>query len=106
MRGEAEPGARPVLDLSLELSAHMLVLARVDDSLEAAHARLRRVLEAGDALECFRQNVAAQGGEVRVCDDPAAFLPLVSESMRGRILRAQASLRKLKPRKSVMRLPR
>ena len=82
MRGEAEPGARPVLDLSLELSAHMLVLARVDDSLEAAHARLRRVLEAGDALECFRQNVAAQGGEVRVCDDPAAFLPLVSESSK------------------------
>ncbi|MFZ0062429.1 MAG: thymidine phosphorylase [Pyrinomonadaceae bacterium] len=82
LRGEAEPGARPVLDLSLELSAHMLVLTRVDDSLEAAHARLQRVLEAGDALERFRQNVAAQGGEARVCDDPAAFLPLVSESIK------------------------
>ena len=82
LRGEAEPGARPVLDLSLELSAHMLVLARVDDLLEAAHARLQRVLEAGDALERFRQNVAAQGGEARVCDDPAAFLPLVSESIK------------------------
>jgi thymidine phosphorylase len=82
LRGEAAPGARPVLDLSLELSAHMLVLARVDDSLEAAHARLQRVLEAGDALERFRQNVAAQGGEARVCDDPAAFLPLVSESIK------------------------
>jgi pyrimidine-nucleoside phosphorylase len=82
LRGEAEPGARPVLDLSLELSAHMLVLARIDDSLEAAHERLQRVLDAGDALECFRQNVAAQGGEARVCDDPAAFLPLVSESIK------------------------
>src|SRR5216110_3301857 len=29
LRGEALNGARPVLDLSLELSAHMLVLARV-----------------------------------------------------------------------------
>ena len=28
LRGESEDGARPVLDLSLELSAHMLVLAR------------------------------------------------------------------------------
>ena len=82
LRGEAELGARPVLDLSLELSAHMLVLARVDDSLEAAHERLQRVLDAGDALECFRQNIAAQGGEARVCDDPAAFLPLVSESIK------------------------
>jgi pyrimidine-nucleoside phosphorylase/thymidine phosphorylase len=82
LRGEAEPGARPVLDLSLELSAHMLVLARVDDSLEAAHARLQRVLDAGKALECFRQNIAAQGGDARVCDDPASFLPLVSDSIK------------------------
>src|SRR5688572_23955691 len=41
LRGETEDGARPVLDLSLELSAHMLVLSRVDDSLDAAHTRLR-----------------------------------------------------------------
>ena len=82
LRGDAEPGARPVLDLSLELSAHMLVLAHVDDSIEAAHARLQRVLESGAALECFRANVAAQGGDARVCDDPAKFLPLVSESIK------------------------
>ena len=36
----------------------------------------------GAALECFRQNVAAQGGDARVCDDPAGFLPLVSESIK------------------------
>lgn len=82
LRGDAEPGARPVLELSLELSAHMLVLAHVDDSIEAAHARLQRVLESGEALERFRQNVAAQGGDPRVCDDPAGFLPLVSESIK------------------------
>lgn len=82
MRGEAEPGARPVLDLSLELSAHMLMLAHVDDSLEAAHTRLRGVLESGKALEYFRQNVLAQGGDARVCDDPATFLPLVKESFK------------------------
>ena len=82
LRGNADPGARPVLDLSLELSAHMLVLANVDNSLDAAHARLQRALETGEALECFRQNVAAQGGDPRVCDDPAGFLPLVSESIK------------------------
>ena len=82
LRGEAEAGAGPVLDLSLELSANMLVLARLDESLEAAHRRLQGVLKSGAALECLRQNVAAQGGDARVCDDPASFLPLVTESVK------------------------
>ena len=82
LRGEVVNGARPVLDLSLELSAHMLVLARVDDSLEAARSRLQTILSSGQALEYFRKNVEAQGGEPRVCDDPAKFLPLVTESFK------------------------
>lgn len=82
LRGEAEVGARPVLDLSLALSAHMLVLSQVEDSLDAALARLQKTLESGEALECFRRNVEAQGGEPRVCDDPAGFLPLVTESFK------------------------
>jgi len=82
LRGEGTPGAQPVLDLSLELSAHMLVLAHVDESLEAARGRLRKIVGSGKALECFRQNVAAQGGEPRVCDDPSGFLPLVKESFK------------------------
>jgi thymidine phosphorylase len=79
LRGEVVDGARPVLDLSIELSAHMLVLSHLDDTLEAARSRLQKILDSGQALECFRQNVAAQGGEPRVCDDPAGFLPLVAE---------------------------
>jgi pyrimidine-nucleoside phosphorylase len=82
LRGEAAAGARAVLELSLELSAHMLVLARVEDSLETARGRLQKILGSGEALERFRQNVAAQGGEPRVCDDPAKYLPLVSESFK------------------------
>ena len=82
LRGEFAPAAQPVLDLSLELSAHMLVLAHVDHSLDEAHQRLRRVLESGQALERFRQNVVAQGGDPHVCDDPRRVLPLVSESFK------------------------
>jgi pyrimidine-nucleoside phosphorylase len=82
LRGEGTAEAQPVLDLSLELSAHMLMLSHVDDSLDAARNRLRKILNSGQALECFRQNVAAQGGEPRVCDDPAGFLPLVKESFK------------------------
>ena len=81
LRGEANEAARPVLDLSLELCAHMLVLANVDQTIEAAHKRLDKVLRSGEALECLRSNVAAQGGDPRVCDAPQDFLPLVSETV-------------------------
>ncbi|MGH9967199.1 MAG: thymidine phosphorylase [Pyrinomonadaceae bacterium] len=82
LRGEMEDGTRPVLDLSIELAAHMLVLSQVDDSLDAARRRLQRVLESGEALERFRQNVVAQGGDERVCDESRAVLPLVRESFK------------------------
>ena len=82
LRGEVTKGARPVLDLSIELSAHMLILSHLDDSLDAARSRLQKILESGHALECFRRNVEAQGGEPRVCDDPVGFLPLVKESFK------------------------
>jgi pyrimidine-nucleoside phosphorylase len=82
LRGEVEDDARPALDLSIELAAHMLLLSHADDSLEAARDRLQKVLSSGEALECFRNNVKAQGGEPRVCDEPARFLPLVKESFK------------------------
>jgi pyrimidine-nucleoside phosphorylase len=82
LRGEANEAARPVLDLSMELCAHMLVLANVDQTLEAAHERLDNVLQSGQALECLQSNIAAQGGDPRVCDAPRDFLPLVSETVK------------------------
>jgi pyrimidine-nucleoside phosphorylase len=82
LRGEVSESVRPVLDLSLELSAHMLVLANVEQTIAAAHHKVQRALETGAALEVLRRNVAAQGGEPRVCDAPASFLPLVSESFK------------------------
>ena len=82
LRGEANEAAQPVLDLSLELCAHMLMLANVDQTIEAARERLANVLKSGKALECLRSNIEAQGGEPRVCDDPGSFLPLVRETVK------------------------
>ena len=82
LRGEGDAGAQPVMDLSLELSAHMLVLAHVASSLPAAFERLKEVVSSGSALECFRTNVEAQGGDPRVCDDPDKFLPLATETFK------------------------
>jgi thymidine phosphorylase len=60
----------------------MLLLANVDQTIEAAHARLNNVLRSGEALECLRSNIAAQGGDPRVCDEPGSFLPLVRETVK------------------------
>jgi len=82
LRGEVSAAAKPVLDLSLELSAHMLVLSGVQDTLEAAFVHLEEVLDSGAALECLRANIIAQGGDPRVCDSPSDFLPLVTETVK------------------------
>jgi pyrimidine-nucleoside phosphorylase len=80
LRGEIDDGARPVLDLSIELAARMVVLAKLENTIEAARHRIERVHESGAALETFRANVAAQGGEPRVCDDPTRILPLTDKA--------------------------
>ena len=82
LRGEANEAARPVLELSLELCAHMLMLANVEQTIDAARARLEEVLRSGKGLECLQSNIAAQGGDPRVCDAPGSFLPLVSETVK------------------------
>jgi pyrimidine-nucleoside phosphorylase len=82
MKGQIDDGTRPVLDLSLALSAQMLVLSGVDKTLEAARERLQGRLDSGAVLECFRRNVEAQGGDPAVCDHPETVLPLVSESLK------------------------
>jgi thymidine phosphorylase len=60
----------------------MLVLSHVDSDIDGARTRLRNIVSSGAALECFRMNVEAQGGDPRVCDDPANILPLVTQSFR------------------------
>ncbi len=79
LRGEIDEGARPVLDLSIELAARMIVLSGLESSIEKARTRIQQVHGSGAALECFRLNVAAQGGDPRVCDDPAGVLPLTDK---------------------------
>jgi pyrimidine-nucleoside phosphorylase len=82
LRGEIQEGARPVLDLSIELATRMLVLSGLESSVESARARVQEIHRSGAALECFRKNVEAQGGDPRVCDDPAGILPLTEKAIK------------------------
>jgi pyrimidine-nucleoside phosphorylase len=88
LRGEVDEAARPALDLSLELAARMITLCGLEGSLEAAREKVRRALDSGAALERFRQNVEAQGGDPRVCDDPARLLDLTLHEVRVESSRA------------------
>jgi thymidine phosphorylase len=82
LRGEVSEAARPVRDLSLELAARMVALAGAAASLAEARASVTRALDSGAALELFRRNVEAQGGDPRVCDDPARLMDLTLDEVR------------------------
>jgi pyrimidine-nucleoside phosphorylase len=62
-------GPADVEVLSVELAAHMLVLAGLEAGLPAAQTRVRRALDRGEGLDKLRQIVEAQGGDPAVLDD-------------------------------------
>jgi pyrimidine-nucleoside phosphorylase len=62
-------GPSDLVELCRELTAHMLLLGRVTDSLEEARARFDSALARGQALERFTRVVAEQGGNPRVLED-------------------------------------
>lgn len=76
LRGEVNDYTRPVLDLSVELAARMVYLSNIAPSLDAARGMVLKALESGAALELFRMDVEAQGGDSEVCDNPASLIPL------------------------------
>ena len=64
-------GPDDVVELTMALGAHMLMLAgRAADEHEA-RCQLRSARESGAALERFRGMVRAQGGDVDYVDDPS-----------------------------------
>jgi pyrimidine-nucleoside phosphorylase len=71
-------GPQDLIDVSVELTARMLVLGRVAGDLPAATAQVRRAIASGAGLERFRQIIEGQGGDPKVVDDYAR-LPHVAD---------------------------
>lgn len=74
LRNETETAAEPTRELSIELSARMLVLTGVTKDLDTAKQLCISKLETGEALELFRSNIIEQGGDPSVCDNPGSLL--------------------------------
>jgi pyrimidine-nucleoside phosphorylase len=85
LRGE--PCVSPdLVEVCLDLGAHMLVLGKVAASFAEAKETLRRRLASGEALQRFAAFIAAQGGDPAIVDDPsllpaaARVLPVPAQS--------------------------
>ena len=70
LRGETPEGAESTWQLSLDLTAQMLLSAGVSESIESARKLASAKIESGDAFEKFVQNVELQGGDTSVCSNP------------------------------------
>ncbi len=74
LRNEADAMANVTAELSLDLSARMVLLAGVEDSIESARDLARSALSSGLALEKLKLNIEYQGGDPSLCDDPEGLL--------------------------------
>ncbi|MEO6655062.1 MAG: thymidine phosphorylase [Pyrinomonadaceae bacterium] len=74
LRGEGDDTMQPTLELSVELTATMLVQSKIANTMDNAKARIRKVLNSGESLDRFRQNIELQGGDPKVCDKPEMLL--------------------------------
>jgi len=74
LRGETDEQVQPTLELSVELTARILVLTGISKDVEAASALCLEKLWNGSALEKFHQNIELQKGDPRICDAPEMLL--------------------------------
>lgn len=70
LRGQGPSDTRV---LTIELTAHMTVLAGLHKDMETARRALSQLLDQGHALELFRKMVLAHGGDPRFIEDASAL---------------------------------
>ena len=79
LRGDSVEGSERMVELSLDLSARLLVLSGISDGIEEARSRVRDALDSGRALELFRRNIELQGGDANVCEKPESLIDTTLE---------------------------
>jgi len=66
-------GPSDLVEVSIELTARMLVLGKVARDRSDAEQKARGAIQSGAGLDRFRQIIESQGGDPRVVDDYARF---------------------------------
>ena len=61
--------------ITMELCAELLVMAKLASNLEEAKINLQKALDSGKALEKFAQMTKELGGPADFCDNPWKYLP-------------------------------
>jgi len=74
LRNEGDDAMSPTLDLSIELTASMLIQTKTARTDPEAKSMIRKALDSGEALARFRQNIELQGGDPTICDKPDRML--------------------------------
>lgn len=74
MRNEHQPAMEPTRELTLELSAQILLLAGAAKEVETARLLVESKLANGDALGKLQLNIELQGGDPEVCERPEKLL--------------------------------
>ncbi|MBI3400445.1 MAG: thymidine phosphorylase [Acidobacteria bacterium] len=90
-------GPADLIDVSVELTARMLVLGKVASDRADAERRVRATIDSGVGLDCFRRIIESQGGDPRVVDDyqrlpHAADRHVVTAGRAGYVSRLDAEL--------------
>ena len=90
-------GPQDLIEVSVALTARMLVLGRVADDLPAAVLMVRQAIASGAGLERFRGIIEVQGGDPRIVDDygrmpHVADRHLVTASRAGFVTAVNAEL--------------
>jgi pyrimidine-nucleoside phosphorylase len=90
-------GPQDLVDVSVELTARMLVLGKVARDRDDAEQQARGAIRSGAGLERFRRIIEAQGGDPKVVDDPArlphvAGRHMVAADRAGFVTRLDAEL--------------
>ena len=70
-------GPRDLEELVLQLASYMVVLAKKATNTEEAYAKLKEKLNNGEALQKFKEFIAAQGGDTSQIENPE-LLPTAS----------------------------